>query len=105
MRKLIPILTVLVIGFILFEAFQTPTFTPLVKQELDKLIDQYRVDQAKFCKKRALEKASYEVDSLIIIWAKANRDTFDRPQKPVKPEEPFRLTPKDSTPVKPLFEK
>jgi len=103
MRKLIPIFAALLAGLLLFEAWQTATFTPLVKQELEKLVAEFRQDQAELCKKRALEKASLEVDSLILVWAKANRDTFDRPPKPVKPEEPIRLTPKDTTPVGPLF--
>ena len=101
MRKLIPISVVLLI---LFGAFQTPTVTPLVKQELNELIQAYRDDQWEQCNKRALEKAAYEVDSLIIIWAKANRDTLNRPLKPIKPEEPPRLAPKDTTLVKPLFD-
>ena len=105
MKKLIPISAVLLLGLFLFGAFQTPTVTPLVKQELDKLVQQYRQDQWELCKKQAIEKASQEVDSLIIVWAKANRDTFDRPQKPVKPEEPLRLTPRDTTAVGPLFKK
>ncbi len=105
MRKGVPISGILLAGFFLFGGFQTPTVTPLVKQEVEKLVGEYRRDQWRLCNKRALDHASVEVDSLIIIWAKANRDTLDRPQKPVKPGEPPRLNPKDSTPVAPLFQK
>ena len=105
MRKGITIAAVLLFGLLLFGAFQTPTVTPLVKEELAKLLEEFRHDQWEQCNKRALEHASREVDSLIIIWAKANRDTLDRPAKPLKPEEPQRLAPKDSTAVGPLFRK
>ena len=90
------------LGFILF-AFQVPVFSPLVQQELDKRLEEYRKEHWLICQKRALEQASLEVDSLVIVWAKANRDTLDRPSKPEKPLVPERLIPKDSTPVAPLF--
>lgn len=88
---------------LLLFAFQAPTFSPLVQQELEKRRQGYRNDMWQSCRKRALETASREVDSLILEWAKANRDTFSRPAKPEKPLEPERLIPKDTTPVAPLF--
>ncbi|MBK8490642.1 MAG: hypothetical protein IPL49_07020 [Saprospirales bacterium] len=100
--KRIPVFLLAGLGAVFF-AFQVPVFSPLVQQELDKRLEEYRQDQWRVCKKRALEKASLEVDSLVIIWAKANRDTLDRPSRPDKPQAPERLMPKDSTPVAPLF--
>ncbi|MCB9285287.1 MAG: hypothetical protein H6563_14540 [Lewinellaceae bacterium] len=88
---------------LLLFAFQVPTLTPLVQKELDKRLQDYREEVWRACRKRALELASKEVDSLVIEWAKANRDTFNRPAKPEKPLEPERLLPKDTTPVAPLF--
>lgn len=77
--------------------------SPLAQQELEKRLQDYRDEQWAFCQKRALDRASHEVDSLIIVWAKANRDTLNRPLIPPKPEAPERLSPKDSLPVAPLF--
>ena len=88
---------------LLFAAFQVPVSSDLVLQELDKRVKKYREEQREICKKKALEAAAHEVDSLIIEWAKANRDTLDRPEKPDKPLPPERKAPKDTTPVRPLF--
>jgi hypothetical protein len=89
-------------GF-LWLAFQVPVYTPLVEKELKAKLEKYRSDQWESCKKRAREQASHEVDSMIIAWAKANRDTISRPVKPDKPLAPEILNPQDSTPIAPLF--
>jgi hypothetical protein len=94
---------ILFITALLLAAFQTPIYTPLVQQELDERIAKYKTDQWKACQKRALEAAVLEVDSLIIQWARANRDTLDRPEKTAKPVPPEPKTPRDTTPVRPLF--
>lgn len=94
---------ILAVLALLLIAFQAPVNPLLVQQELDRRLEEYRKDQWEECKKRALEAAALEVDSLIIQWAKANRDTLDRPIKPAKPLPPERLSPKDTTPIEPLF--
>ncbi|MFZ2899935.1 MAG: hypothetical protein WA004_15015 [Saprospiraceae bacterium] len=88
---------------LLFLAFQEPLLTELVRQNVAERVEEFRREQRALCRKRALEAASKEVDSLIIEWAKANRDTFGRPPRPEKPLLPEPLAPKDSTAVKPLF--
>lgn len=88
---------------LLLIAFQEPIQTELVKQNVTERVEEFRREQWALCRKRALEAASKEVDSLIIEWAKANRDTFGRPPRPEKPLPPEPLLPKDSTPVRPFF--
>lgn len=96
---------------VLFGNFQDPgepesrpiQLTPLMQEELESRIQNFRKEQWAACRRRALEAASRQVDSLIIDWAKANRDTFGRPPRPEKPLPPEPLLPKDSTPVRPLF--
>jgi hypothetical protein len=77
--------------------------SPLAQRALEVRLQEYREEQWALCQKRAIDRAAHEVDSLIIIWAKANRDTLNRPLIPPKPEVPERLIPKDSVPVAPLF--
>jgi hypothetical protein len=92
------------LAVLLFGSFQAGILlTPLMQTELETRLQAYRDEQWAVCHQRALERANHEVDSLIIVWAKANRDTLGRPPIPVKPEEPERLAPKDSTPIAPLF--
>lgn len=88
---------------LLLIAFQEPIQTDLVRQNVAERVEEFRSEQRALCRKRALEAASIEVDSLIIEWAKANRDTFGRPPRPDKPLPPEPLLPKDSTPVRPFF--
>lgn len=57
------------------------------------------------CKKNALVLAEKKVDSILLAEAKLiTIDTINKPPVPIKPSAPEILIPKDSTPVKPLFE-
>jgi len=57
------------------------------------------------CKKDALVIAEKRVDSILRAEAiLIPIDTINKPEIPIKPSAPEILIPKDSTPVKPLFE-
>jgi len=88
-----------------FQESNPPALSSLAQQALEKRLQDYRDEQWAFCQKRALDRAAHEVDSLIIVWAKANRDTLGRPVVPDKPALPERILPKDTVPVAPLFSK
>ena len=57
------------------------------------------------CRKDALVISEKKVDSILMADAKLNIIDTIKPGIPTKPETPEILLPKDSTPVKPLFDK
>ncbi len=103
----------LMIGIILLTFFacdKTPIESPEDRQDridaavIEKL-DQYRKNKLSTCKKNALVLAEKKVDSILMAEAKLMViGNIDKPDIPIKPNAPEILTPKDSTPIKPLFE-
>lgn len=94
----------LVLALVLSIAFQTKTREDLIREDLDEKVAAYRREQVGNCRERILEKANQIVDSLIIEYVRANRDTLDRPFRTDKPGLPELLFPQDTTPVAPLFD-
>lgn len=77
----------------------------LMDQELKRKITEYRNAKTTACQEEALREATRIVDSLLIVEAYFERDTFSRPPKPIKPTEGIPdIKGPDTIPLKPLFE-
>lgn len=64
-----------------------------------------RKERMKVCKENAVKIAEQKVDSILLAQAKLiTIDTVGKPLKPIKPNQPEFVPPKDSTEVEPLFE-
>lgn len=79
----------------------------LIKESLEKRIQNYKMEKLDKCYKKALQEAESAVDSIIAIELGAGPiDTLDFPRKPLKPKfEPYDSLKQDTVPIKPLFEK
>lgn len=76
-----------------------------IQQKVEERLADHRKIRIAACRDRYLQDATKLVDSLLIERARMEKDTIGKPPKPVKPTRPHLLSPLDSTPVKPLFEK
>ena len=88
-------------------AFQKPkpmTRQDLIDQKIEGFVTNYKKNELEKCRDKILETAGQIVDSLLIERAKQEKDTISKPPVPIKPTEPERMMPKDSTPIAPLFQ-
>ncbi|MCB9267744.1 MAG: hypothetical protein H6558_22190 [Lewinellaceae bacterium] len=77
----------------------------VIEKEVARRVENYRQVRMQRCYEKALEEASHQADSILLLEARLERDTLSKPPKPHKPEKPEIKTLLDSTPVKPLLEK
>lgn len=86
-------------------AFQNPTSkSEIIREKVKTSVLNFKMAQLKDCEDRILEKAGNIVDSLLIERARLQKDTISKPPRPNKPDKPNQISPKDSTPVGPLFQ-
>lgn len=101
----------LVLGGIwwMFSGSQQEDMSPkLTKNDLIAATVQERIDnfiqvRKKKCVDDRLADAILRVDSILIARAKSQRDTFDKPPKPFKPDRPEILILEDTTPIAPIL--
>jgi len=77
----------------------------VIEKEVAGRVEAYRQTRMQRCFELILEEAGRLADSILILEARLERDTLNRPPKPEKPEKPEIKTVLDSLPVKPLLEK
>ena len=77
----------------------------VIAEEVAQRVQNYRQVRLQRCYELALEEASRQADSILLLEARIERDTLGKPPKPEKPEKPEIKTVLDSLPVKPLLEK
>ncbi len=75
----------------------------MIEEEVNQRLNNYREARMQRCWEDALEEASKQADSILLVEARQNRDTLGKPPKPSKPEKPEIKSVKDSLPVKPLL--
>ena len=76
-----------------------------IEKTVDKKLNDRRRERMKICKENAIKIAGQKVDSILIAQAKLTSvDTVGKPLKPIKPDLPEFVPPKDSTEIEPLFE-
>ena len=73
-----------------------PTKAQLIEAQIEERLTKYTRTYRQRCYKDALAEAEIRVDSILLARAFGTRDTTGRPPKPIKPERPVLLTPKDS---------
>ena len=56
------------------------------------------------CRERVLDEANRQADSILLVRARLERDTSDKPPRPYKPDKPEVITIIDTVPVAPLFQ-
>lgn len=77
----------------------------LIQKEVDKRIADFIRIREERCQEDLLKEANRLADSMMIVLAFFDRDTFSRPEKPEKPERPELKILRDSSPIAPLFER
>ena len=76
-----------------------------MQERIDNKLASWRKSFEDKCKRDILELATEIVDSTLIANARAKKDTVGRPDKPLKPNDPNFIPPKDSIPIAPLINK
>ncbi len=101
-RYIIPIIFIL----LLIGCKKKVTQQSLINSAVELKLDQWRNDQLKTCKAKALENALKYVDSVLLATSLETKlDTISKPVKPVKPPKPeFKPRP-DSVVVDPIIKK
>ena len=96
---------VLAIFFVVAQA-APKSLKQLMDEALEKRLNDYTRVVERKCASDIKKRAEEIVDSILLSEAQVKTvDTFKRPPVPTKPERPQVIPPKDSTEIKPLFEK
>jgi len=105
MNSILTKISACIVVLLLFSSFQADLRKQLMDAEIEKRREEYRKLQKEDCEKRAIKEAEMIVDSILIANA-INVRAYDteKPDKPLKPDKPEIIKPKDSLPVKPLFD-
>lgn len=95
----------------MFSAFQSeekaavpkPTKQDLIQAAVEERINTFIRIRQQTCLEDRLKDANLRVDSILIVRAKSQRDTVNKPPKPFKPERPEILSLEDTTPIAPIL--
>lgn len=75
----------------------------LIEKEVKQRVEVFIRTKEERCMEDILKEANRLADSIMVLQAFFDRDTFSRPEKPLRPEKPHIRILQDTTPVKPLF--
>jgi len=81
------------------------TKADVIQMAVDEKVEILLSSKRERCRREALDQAAAIVDSMLIVRARASKDTLGKPPRPTKPERPEILTPADSTPIRPFLSK
>ena len=74
-----------------------------IEQQVQKRIVEYRRILNDRCREDVLEEANRLTDSILLVRARLERGSLNKPPRPNKPDKPEVKTIIDSVPVAPLF--
>lgn len=75
----------------------------LIEKEVEHRVEVFIRTKEERCMEDILKEANRLADSIMVTQAFFDRDTFSRPEKPLRPDKPHIRILQDTTPVKPLF--
>ena len=87
------------------EEYSAEDVQALIDKEVEERVSAYTRIKIDGCRDELLKEANRLADSILIAEAFFERDTTQRPLKPEKPEKPAFKISKDTTPIKPLFDR
>ena len=87
------------------EEYSAEDVQALIDKEVEDRVSTYTRIKKDACRDELLKEANRLADSILIAEAFFERDTTQRPLKPEKPEKPAFKISKDTTPIKPLFDR
>jgi hypothetical protein len=87
------------------EEYNAEDVQALIDKEVEERVNAYTRIKQDGCRDELLKEANRLADSILIAEAFFERDTTQRPLKPEKPEKPAFKISKDTTPIKPLFDR
>ena len=87
------------------EEYSAEDVQALIDKEVEDRVNTYTRIKKDACRDELLKEANRLADSILIAEAFFERDTTQRPLKPEKPEKPTFKISKDTTPIKPLFDR
>ena len=76
-----------------------------MQERLDERLLRWKEGMNRNCRNKVIEAASTIADSTLLANARFQRDTMDFPAVPGRPNRPDFVPPKDTVPVKPIFDK
>ena len=76
----------------------------LIEKEVRQRVEMFIRTKEERCMEDILKEANRLADSIMVVQAFFDRDTFSRPEKPSRPDKPHIRILEDTTPVKPLFQ-
>lgn len=76
----------------------------LIEKEVEQRVEVFVRTKEERCMEDILKEANRLADSIMVVQAFFDRDTFSRPVKPFRPDKPHIRILQDTTPVKPLFQ-
>ncbi|NRB47836.1 MAG: hypothetical protein HRU41_09210 [Saprospiraceae bacterium] len=74
-----------------------------IEEQVEERIKEYKRILDERCQEDVLEEANRLTDSILLVRARLERDSLDKPPRPDKPDKPEVKTIIDSVPVAPLF--
>lgn len=74
-----------------------------IEQQVAERIQEYKRILDERCREDVIEEANRLTDSILLVRARLERDSLDKPPRPDKPDKPEVKTIIDSVPVAPLF--
>ena len=74
-----------------------------IEQQVEERIEEYKRILDERCREDVIEEANRLTDSILLVRARLERDSLDKPPRPDKPDKPEVKTIIDSVPVAPLF--
>lgn len=74
-----------------------------IEKQVEERILEYKRILDERCREKVLEEANRLTDSILLVRARLERDSLDKPPRPDKPDKPEVKTIIDSVPVAPLF--
>lgn len=74
-----------------------------IDEQVEERIKEYKRILDDRCRENVLEEANRLTDSILLVRARLERDSLDKPPIPDKPDKPEVKTIIDSVPVAPLF--
>lgn len=74
-----------------------------IERQVEERILEYKQILDERCREEVLEEANRLTDSILLVRARLERDSLDKPPRPDKPDKPEVKTIIDSVPVAPLF--
>ncbi|MBX2873529.1 MAG: hypothetical protein KTR30_15555 [Saprospiraceae bacterium] len=74
-----------------------------IEEQVEERILEYKRILDERCREEVLDEANRLTDSILLVRARLERDSLDKPPRPDKPDKPEVKTIIDSVPVAPLF--